>query len=91
MSIQRERLFMTTLYVTHERYRDHKMASYSHPEHPGRIEAVWQVLEKAGLTERMQTMKATPVSDQQILRVHTQEHLNALNMVAGQERMLMFD
>lgn len=82
---------MTTLYVTHERYRDHKMASYSHPEHPGRIEAVWQVLEKAGLTERMQTMKATPVSDQQILRVHTQEHLNALNMVAGQERMLMFD
>jgi acetoin utilization deacetylase AcuC-like enzyme len=82
---------MTTLYVTHERYRDHKMQSFSHPEHPGRIEAVWQVLAEAGLTERMQTMNATPVSDQQILRVHTQEHLNALNMVGGQERMLMFD
>lgn len=82
---------MTTLYVTHERYRDHRMPSYQHPEHPGRIEAVWNVLQEAGLTERMQTMNATPINEQQILRVHTQEHLNALNMVAGQERLLMFD
>jgi acetoin utilization deacetylase AcuC-like enzyme len=82
---------MTTLYVSHERYRDHKMPSYNHPEHPGRIEAVWQVLAEAGLIERMQTMTATPVNEQQILRVHTQEHLNSLNMVSGQERMLMFD
>jgi acetoin utilization deacetylase AcuC-like enzyme len=91
MNLDRESLFMTTLYVTHERYRDHKMQSYNHPEHPGRIEAVWKVLAEAGLTERMQTIEATPVNDQQILRVHTQDHLNALKMVSGQERMLMFD
>jgi len=67
------------------------MQGHHHPEHPGRIEKVWSVLKEAGLTERMNAVTPTPVTDEQILRVHTQKHLETLTMVSQQSDMMMFD
>ncbi|MDQ7025388.1 MAG: histone deacetylase [Anaerolineae bacterium] len=82
---------MTTTYVTHNRYRDHDMTGHNHPEHSGRIVAVWKTLKEAGLTERMDVITPTMVSDEAILRVHTQEHLDTLKWISGQEKMVMYD
>lgn len=82
---------MTTLYVTHDSYAQHKMQGHHHPEHPGRIEKVWEVLKAADLTERMELVTPKPVTDEQILRVHTQKHLDTLTMVSQQSDMMMFD
>ncbi len=82
---------MTTLYVTHSQYAAHKMLDHQHPEHPGRIEAVWDVFEAANLTQRLQTSTPEAVSDSQILRVHTQKHLDTLAMISKQDSMMMFD
>jgi len=82
---------MTTLYVTHESYKDHKMLGHRHPEHPGRIEAVWDVFKEAKLTDRMQIITPETVSDEQILRVHTQKHLDTLAMISKQDEMMMYD
>jgi acetoin utilization deacetylase AcuC-like enzyme len=82
---------MTTVYVTHTRYKDHDMTGYNHPEHSGRIVAVWNTLQEAGLTERMNVITPTIVTDEAILRVHTQEHLDTLKWISGQEKMVMYD
>jgi acetoin utilization deacetylase AcuC-like enzyme len=82
---------MTTIYVTHDRYRDHGMFGYNHPEHPGRIEAVWDVLKNAGLTERMHTIEPIAVTDQMILRVHTKEYLTLFDSISVLEKMTMID
>lgn len=67
---------MTTAYTTHPRFTEHDLPS--HPEHAGRIRAVWRALEDAGLTERMASLPITPASDEDILAVHTADHLNLL-------------
>ncbi len=82
---------MTTLYVTHDSYKAHRMANSQHPEHPGRIKAVWDVLKEAGLTERMETITPKAVNDEQILRVHTPKHIEILNMISRQDGMMMID
>ncbi|GAB5490224.1 MAG: histone deacetylase [Phototrophicaceae bacterium] len=82
---------MSTLYITHNSYSKHKMQGQHHPEHPGRIEAVWKVLDDAGLSNRMQTTEPIAVTDEQILRVHTQTHLDTLNMISQQTKMTLFD
>ena len=82
---------MTTIYVTHEVYRDHQMAGYGHPEHPGRIEAVWEAFKQAGLTARLHSVKPEPVTDQMILRVHTKEYLVVFDSIAVLDKMTMLD
>ncbi len=67
---------MTTAYTTHARFPEHDLPS--HPEHAGRIRAVWQALDQAGLTQRMQTGTVEQVTDEQILSVHTPEYLTLL-------------
>ncbi|MGJ3238879.1 MAG: histone deacetylase family protein [Anaerolineae bacterium] len=82
---------MTTLYITHEQYREHRMPHYNHPEYPGRIEQVWQVLQDAGLDKRMATDLPVPATDEQILRVHTQSHLDTLTRISQQDELVMID
>jgi acetoin utilization deacetylase AcuC-like enzyme len=71
---------MTTLYVTHPRLPEHDLAS--HPEHAGRIRAVWRALDESGLTTRMNAQTATAVSDEAILAVHTPQLLDLLRKTA---------
>ena len=82
---------MTTVYVTHHRYKDHDMSGYQHPEHSGRIIAVWNTLKEAKLIDRMNIITPSMVTDEAILRVHTQEHLDTLTWISGQEKMVMYD
>lgn len=70
---------MTTLYVTHPRYAEHDLSG--HPEHAGRIRAIWKRLDEAGLTARMTSLQAEPASDELILSVHTPEYLELLRQV----------
>jgi acetoin utilization deacetylase AcuC-like enzyme len=80
---------MKTIYVTHPRYVEHDLPTHS--EHAGRIRAVWQRLQENGLIERMQNAEAQPVSDAQILTVHTPEYLDLLRRVSAQERLVRLD
>lgn len=80
---------MTPLYVTHPRYPEHDLAE--HPEHAGRIRAVWQRMEESGLLPRLQVQEATPVTTAQIAAVHTADHLRVLDVIAGQRHVLRVD
>lgn len=71
---------MTTVYLTHPRLTEHDLPS--HPEHAGRIRAVWRRLEEDGLVTRMNALTAQPATDAQILAVHTQAHLDLLRKTA---------
>lgn len=70
---------MTTAYVTHPRYTEHHLAG--HPEHAGRIRAIWKELDDSGLSSRMNKLEAQPVSEELILNVHTPEYLQLLKWV----------
>lgn len=70
---------MTTIYTTHPRYVEHDYPG--HPEHAGRIRAVWQRLDENGLSARMNKVEAQPVTDAQILSVHTKDYLELLKQL----------
>lgn len=80
---------MTTIYTTHPRYVEHDLPG--HPEHAGRIRAVWRRLDEFGLSTRMNQVEAKPVSDEQILSVHTPDYLELLRRVNVMERTAMLD
>ncbi|MBE2182474.1 MAG: histone deacetylase [Anaerolineae bacterium] len=80
---------MTTLYVTHPRCAEHDLPF--HPEHAGRIRAVWNRIEESGVLERVQAVQAEPVSEAQILAVHDADYLKALQSSAQQGQTLHLD
>lgn len=80
---------MTTAYVTHPRYADHHLAG--HPEHAGRIRAVWQRLETAGLIARLHSIEATPAPDEALLALHTLDYLALLDDIAGMQYTARID
>ena len=67
---------MTTISVTHARYLEHDFPG--HPEHAGRIRAVWQRLDESGLTARLRQAEATPVDGELLRAVHTPAYLHLL-------------
>lgn len=80
---------MTTCYVTHPRYTEHNLPG--HPEHAGRIEAVWQHLETTGLAARLMQRTATEVSLDVLRTVHKQAYLDQLARTSGQAQHLDLD
>lgn len=80
---------MTTIYVTHPRYVEHDLAG--HPEHAGRIRAVWEEIDNSGLAEYMQHRLPEPVTDEQILYTHTAQHVENLHEVERQKIKAQFD
>ncbi|MCY4147433.1 MAG: histone deacetylase [Chloroflexi bacterium] len=80
---------MTTAYLTHSQFTTHDHPR--HPEHAGRIEAVWQQLAAQGLTRRLLSIAPSPASDAQIRAAHTAAHLNRLVDIAMQERRIFID
>lgn len=75
---------MTTVYVTHPRYPEHTQAG--HPEHAGRIHAIWQELDHSGLSARMQRIIPEPISLELISRVHTQDYINILQWISSSKQ-----
>lgn len=82
---------MTTLYATHPRYVEHDIPD--HPERPERVIAAWEQIETSGLAARMTRLNVQPVTDEQILLVHTPEHMDNLNRISrlSDGQMAMFD
>lgn len=81
---------MTTVYTTHPRYPEHHLPG--HPEHAGRIRAVWTQMDAAGLTARMNKIEPQPVAEEWILTVHTPEYVKLLNWIdATDQRNVMLD
>ncbi len=80
---------MTTAYLTDGSFTRHNHPQ--HPEHAGRIEAVWQALGAAGLSDQLRQIRPTAASDEQILAVHTREHLLRLVAVSQGDRMVRLD
>ncbi len=80
---------MTTLYVTHPRYPEHD--SPGHPEHAGRIRAIWQRLDETGLAARMHSGAATPIERDLLLSVHTPRYLDLLDKLSGLDRTVRLD
>ncbi|MCY4064366.1 MAG: histone deacetylase [Chloroflexi bacterium] len=80
---------MTTAYLTDGSFTQHNHPQ--HPEHAGRIEAVWQELGAAGLVDQLRQIRPTAASDEQILAVHTREHLQRLLAVSQGDRMVRLD
>ena len=71
---------MTTAYITHPRYPEHTLSG--HPEHAGRIRAIWTALDNAGLLPRMVSITPEPVSTDLIRSVHTPEYLDILQWMS---------
>lgn len=80
---------MTTAYVTHPRCIEHSLPG--HVEFAGRIQAIWEQLDRAGLSARMMRLQPEPVSDEQILYVHTPRYLELLGLISMQEGLVRID
>ena len=80
---------MTTAYISDKRYTEHDFPG--HPEHAGRIEAVWEQLNHFIQTKKLLSVPATPASDEQILAIHSRNHLQRLVDVSMQDRRVRLD
>jgi acetoin utilization deacetylase AcuC-like enzyme len=76
-----------TAYVTHTDYKIHN-APGAHPEHAGRIQAVWDVFEESGILPDLQHTSSVPATVEQLARVHHPkyiEHVEEAAKVAADE------
>ena len=80
---------MTTGLVYDERFLAHG-APYDHPEHPGRLSAIWRRLGDDGLVARCRRVPAREAADGELLRVHTAAHIAAIDATA-REPFLQLD
>ncbi len=80
---------MTTLYVTHPRYTEHDLAT--HPEHAGRIRAIWRRLDETGLLARLKAVEAAPIERDLILTVHTPRYLDLLDSLSSFDHTVRLD
>lgn len=55
-----------------------KHSAAGHPEAPQRLEAILQVWEDTGLLARLVALEPTAASDERLLRVHSQKHVNTI-------------
>ena len=80
---------MTTAYLTHSRFTEHDFPG--HPEHAGRIHAVWEQMRAQGLADQLLRMEPSQAANEQILAVHSPAHLERLTDISHQERMARID
>jgi len=72
---------MTTGLVYDPWFLAHR-APYDHPEHPGRLEAIWHCLEEEGLAQRCLRVPAREATRDELARVHTELHIDAIGETA---------
>ncbi|KDR24372.1 Histone deacetylase 6 [Zootermopsis nevadensis] len=70
--------------VYDERMMKHKnIADPGHPEKPERISAIFSRHEEYGLLKRCHLLKARSVSEEELLLLHTKEHINLMQETAS--------
>jgi acetoin utilization deacetylase AcuC-like enzyme len=80
---------MTTAYVTHPRYTEHHLPE--HPEHAGRIRAVWKRIDEDGLAEKTRLIEAPAATRAQITAVHDDAYYSLLEQTADLPRTARLD
>jgi acetoin utilization deacetylase AcuC-like enzyme len=78
-------------YVTHPSFRNHGMPGYHHPESPQRIEAVWEALDRAGLTPRLTAIAPIEATREMLLTVHTETLIQRLERIEAEGRPVFID
>ncbi|RMF29987.1 MAG: histone deacetylase [Chloroflexi bacterium] len=73
---------MGTGYVYDPRFLEHTLAG--HPENRHRLERILQVLTEQGVLERLVSIPAQPISEDQLQGVHTPAHIARVRQVAEQ-------
>ncbi|HEX4438636.1 MAG TPA: histone deacetylase [Thermoanaerobaculia bacterium] len=63
------------------RFLDHR-APYGHPEHSGRLSAIWSRFERDGLAARCERVAAREASDEELTAIHTPAHVRAVDATA---------
>ena len=79
---------MTTGIVKDWRYLDHDMGP-AHPESPGRLRAIYGMLEKDGALSRYPVIEPRPATDAEIELIHTRAYLEQIRRTAGRERVAL--
>jgi histone deacetylase 6 len=72
---------VTTGLLYDPRFLDHR-APYGHPEHPGRLSAIWNRFERDGLAARCERVAAREASDEELTAIHTRGHVRAVDATA---------
>ncbi len=72
---------MTTGLVYDERFLAHR-APYEHPEHPGRLAAIWRRLGEEGLAGRCELVPAREATREELGAIHTAAHIAAVEATA---------
>ncbi|MEP6992983.1 MAG: histone deacetylase [Acidobacteriota bacterium] len=75
---------MTTGLLFDERFLLHR-APYAHPEHPGRLKAIWEHIGSEGLAARCRGVAAREAAREELARVHTAAHIDAIAATAGRD------
>jgi len=71
--------------VYHEAMLEHRDPQSAHPESPERLLAMAQVLERAGLLQRMTRLAFGPASTDDLLRVHSAAHVGEVDALRRSE------
>ena len=80
---------MTTAYASDRRFTEHDFPP--HPENARRIEAVWEKLDHLRLDSQLLHLETRSASDEQILAVHSRDHLRRLIDVSAQVRRVRLE
>jgi acetoin utilization deacetylase AcuC-like enzyme len=75
---------VTTGLVYDEAFLLHR-APYGHPENPGRLTAIWKRLREDGLADRCRRVPARKATRDELLAVHTPEHVDRVEATAHRE------
>jgi histone deacetylase 6 len=75
---------MSTGLLYDERFLLHQ-APYDHPEHPGRLSAIWRRCEREGLADRCRRVPAREATRTELATVHTESHIDAIAATAARD------
>ncbi len=81
---------MTTAYITHPDCIKHEMTQ-GHPESPQRLWAINHALIQARVMDLLKPYQAPKANREQLLRVHSREHLDFIYQSAPEEGLFMID
>ncbi len=77
---------MTTAYVTHPRYAEHRLPGYQHPECPDRVHSIWELFAQSGVIDRLLPLEPRFATRQELEAVHTPTLLDTLALLATQNK-----
>jgi acetoin utilization deacetylase AcuC-like enzyme len=81
---------MLATYISHDICKQHLMPEH-HPECPARIDVIDNQLMASGIDGLLLQQQAKPATDEQILQVHTREHLERLIKAQPAQGITFFD